>query len=90
MLAGSYLIASNVGGIPEVVTDPSLGVLLPPPDTNINTTIEQYIVAIRDFKGNGVQSNRFALDSLLSGFSNTRMLLDFEAAVSRATERRQS
>ena len=89
MVAGSYLIASAVGGIPEVVSDPSLGILIPPPDTNINSTVEQYIVAIRDFKGNGGQAQRFTLGPHLSNFAEVRMLQEFEDAVTRAAERRR-
>ena len=67
------VIATNVGGIPEVINQPELGILVPPQDTQQLALAMERIILKQDLFIPGVitkiSSGRYALDKIAQDFS---------------------
>jgi glycosyltransferase involved in cell wall biosynthesis len=74
MAAGKPVVASRVGGIPEVVQDGETGILVPPKDTSKLANAISSLIRDKDArkrmgaKGSEAVRTRFSLDSMVDGY----------------------
>ncbi len=90
VFGGAFVIATKVGGIPEIIVDPRLGILVDI-DTNINTFVNRLIMELR---GSCELSDRRTFDreelsAYFGSYSSRAMFNGFDAAVSKIIERKR-
>jgi len=85
MCAGKAVVATNVGGIPDIVVDGETGVLVPPADPE---RLAEAILALLNEPGRAAELGRKGKERALRHFGLQRMIDDYEKLYSSLMENR--
>ncbi|MBI5046155.1 glycosyltransferase family 4 protein, partial [Candidatus Micrarchaeota archaeon] len=80
VFSGAHVIASAVGGIPEILSDPRLGKAIPLDPSDVRTFVARAVAQIRAFVGRSTY-DRSDLARYFDSYTDTSMFAQFSAAI---------